>query len=939
MTAWYRSAADEVVAQLDTDVETGLDSAEAERRLAREGPNELVERGIKSPWLILWEQLTEVMVLILIAAALVSALIGEVQDTLVILAIVVLNAALGVSQEWRAERAMAALKKLAVPTVRVRRSGHVTEISARELVPGDIVLLEAGNLAPADGRVLESNSLRAEEAALTGESEPVEKTGRALAPDDGSEGELPVGDRTNMIFMGTTITYGRGVAVVTETGMQTELGNIADMLQTVEREKTPLQQRLDELGKTLATIALVIIAVIFALGLFTSDEVAEILAAGGTTVETLQTLLLSGDVRELFLIAISMAVAAVPEGLPAMVTIALALGSQRMLRRNSLIRKLPAVETLGSVTTICSDKTGTLTENRMTVTVLDVAGERKSIETLLEDGRFPLEGAEDRPDVEPPVRSLSLLLKAAVLCNDSLIEMEEGERKLIGDPTETALIAAGAQFAIDKADLDRRRPRVAEAPFTSERKRMTTVHEMKPAELPAINGANDTPWSQAPYVAFSKGAVDVMIDLASHVWLGDKRVPLDDELRQRIQESNESLAQNGQRVLGFAFRPLAELPDSQDVESVEKDLTIIGLVGMIDPPREEVKRAVARCRTAGIRPIMITGDHPLTAQAIARELDITRNERRLTGYELAHMSLEELEATVDDVSVYARVSPEHKLNIVTALQDKGQVVAMTGDGVNDAPALKRADIGVAMGITGTDVSKEAADMVLLDDNFATIVAAVEEGRTIYDNIRKFIRYTLSSNTGELFVMLAAPFLGMPLPLVPIQILWINLVTDGLPGLALAVEDTEKGTMQRDPIPPNENIFARGLGVQIIWVGILMGIVSLAVGYWGFLGGRDEAVWRSMVFTTLTIAQMGNALAIRSHRESLFQQGLFSNPLMVGAVALTFVLQMLLLYVPFLQGIFDTTALSGMELAVSLVVSVTVFIGVEIDKWIRRRRRK
>lgn len=922
MNTWYTEEVDDVINQLQTNRERGLSDAEVKSRLQQYGPNELVERGVKSIWSILWEQLTDVMVLILIAAAFISAFIGEVQDMFVILAIVVLNAILGVSQEYRAEQAIAALKKLAVPKVRVRRGGHMVEVSARDLVPGDLVMLEAGNLLPADGRVLESSNLRVEEAALTGESEPVEKHTSLL-----SGADVPLGDQHNMLFMGTTITYGRGAMIVTATGMETELGRIADLLQSVRRESTPLQRRLDALGRTLAKVALAIIALIFGVGLFTSQEVAQIWAGGGNR---LSRLLASHDVQELFLTGVSMAVAAVPEGLPAMVTIALALGSQRMLRRNSLIRKLPAVETLGSVTTICSDKTGTLTENRMTVTVLDVAGERATVETLLEDGK-PLAEAAVQPSAEPPVRTLSLLLRVSVLCNDSIVDVDDdGEEKLLGDPTETALVVAASRFGIEKADMDRRRPRVAEVPFTSERKRMTTLHQV----LPEGEGG-DTPWQNAPYVACTKGAVDVMLGLSEYVWLGDQRTPLDDELRQRIVDANSALAQEGQRVLGFAFAPIQEVPDDHELEQLEEGAIFIGMVGMIDPPRDEVKAAVARCRSAGIRPVMITGDHPLTAQAIARELDITGNDRVLTGQQLAAMSIPELEAVVEEVSVYARVSPEHKLNIVTALQDKNHVVAMTGDGVNDAPALKKSDIGVAMGITGTDVSKEAADMILLDDNFATIVAAVEEGRTIYDNIRKFIRYTLSSNTGELLVMLVAPFLGMPLPLIPIQILWINLVTDGLPGLALAVEQSERGTMKRDPIHPDEGIFSRGLGVQIIWVGVLMGIVSLAVGYWGYLSGRDMTTWRTMVFTTLTLAQMGNALAIRSNTDLLATIGLFSNKLMVLAVALTFVLQMALIYVPFLQNIFSTTALSALDLGVSLVVSLSVFGAVELAKWLRR----
>ena len=927
MAAWYAQDAASVADELNTDIQQGLSQSEVNARLDQYGPNELEDKGMKSPWAILAEQFTDAMVLLLIVAAVVSGFIGEVEDTIVIVAIVVLNAILGFSQEWRAENAIAELKKLAVPSVRVRRGGQIDEVPSTDLVPGDVVLLESGNIVPADGRVVESSALRAEEAALTGESEPVEKQDKPLADD--SE-DVPIGDRKNMVFRGTTVTYGRGEVLVTETGMKTEIGNIANLLSSVGAEKTPLQNRLDRLGKNLAAIALGIIVVIFVVGFATSDEVSRILAESGFAFGPLFA---SETVRELFLVAISMAVAAVPEGLPAMVTIALALGSQRMLKRESLIRKLPAVETLGSVTTICSDKTGTLTQNRMTVTVLDVAGERDDIDTLIDEGR-PLAEAALHPEEDAPVRSLSLLLRVATLANDSQYRKddESGEVKLIGDPTETAIIAAASKFDIDKRDLEQRRPRVAEIPFTSERKRMTTIHEIQ-----QDGHVSDAPWGDANYVACSKGAVDVMLDFCDDVWLGDDFVPLDNEMRQRIQDANASLAENGQRVLGVAFRPLDHVPDADEVEAEENHFTFIGLIGMIDPPRDEVKVAVERCRSAGIRPIMITGDHPLTAQAIAREIGIMTNDQVRTGRDLAQMSEQELKDTVADVSVYARVSPEHKLRIVEALQEKGQVVAMTGDGVNDAPALKRSDIGVAMGITGTDVSKEAADMVLLDDNFATIVAAVEEGRTIYDNLRKFIKYTLGSNVGELFVMLIGPLLGMPIPLVPIQILWINLVTDGLPGLALAVEKSESGVMERSPISPKEGVFARGLGRQILYTGLLIGIVSLAVGYWGFIGERDQETWRTMLFTTLTLAQMGNALAIRSNRDSLFSIGVFSNRLMVIAVAITFALQMALIYVPFLHGIFDTTSLSLFDLLICLVVSVVVFLGVEAEKWWRRRR--
>jgi Ca2+-transporting ATPase len=905
MADWYRKEITEVVSLLATEAEAGLAQGEAQRRLAEHGPNELVERGLKSPWRILWEQLTGLMVVILIVAAVVSGALGDWKDAIAILAIVVLNAVLGFSQEYRAEKAMAALKQLAVPTVKVRRDGHVIEISARDLVPGDVVLLEAGALVPADGRLLGSINLRVDEAALTGESEPVEKHSRAL-----DRPELPVGDRLNMVYMGTVVTYGRGVAIITATGMNTELGRIAELIQTVEREPTPLQRRLEQLGRGLAVAALVIVAVVFVLGLLRGE-----------------------DWQLMLLTAISMAVAAVPEGLPAVVTIALALGAQRMLKRQALIRKLPAVETLGSVTVICSDKTGTLTENRMTVTVLDVLGETQQVDTLLRKG-VPVADAECLPGEPPAVRSLALLTKAAALSNDAALEpAADGGYQAVGDPTEGALVVAAAALGLVKSELDARWPRVAEVPFTSERKRMTTVHRVG-----VTPEQTDAPWCHGPYVAFAKGAIDSLLEISDRVWTGDEDVPLSDEMRARIVAANDQLAGQGQRVLGVAFRPLDGVPDEASDQAfgeaaLEREMTFIGLVGMIDPPRSEVREAVQTAKAAGIRPVMITGDHPLTARQIAWELDIAADGQPLTGRDLAGMSVDDLEEVVDQVAVYARVSPEHKLKIVQAFQDRGQIVAMTGDGVNDAPALKKADIGVAMGITGTDVSKEAADMVLLDDNFATIVAAVKEGRTIYDNIRKFIKYTLTSNAGEIWVMLLAPLTGMPLPLLPLQILWINLVTDGLPGLALGVEPPERDTMRRPPHDPQENIFGQGLGRHVAWVGLLMGLVSLGMGYWTWRTGWDN--WQTMLFTTLTLSQMGHALAVRS-RDSLFKVGLLSNKALLGAVLLTFVLQMAVVYVPFLQNLFKTDALSLGELLLSLVLSTVVFWGVELEKWLMRR---
>jgi len=909
MKDWYQLDENEVVQSLHTDTSEGLSTGEANRRLVEIGLNELVERDIKSPLKIIWEQLAAVMVLILIVAAIVSMLLQEWDDAAVIIAIVILNAVLGFSQDYRAEKAIAALKRMAVPTVRVRRDGEIKEIPATELVPGDVMLLEAGNKVSADGRLFNCVNLQAQESALTGESEAVEKSLTDVATYD-----LPVGDRRNMVFMGTTITYGRGAAIVTETGMATELGNIAELLQSVEREPTPLQRRLDRLGKNLAWVTLAIIGIVFVLGLLRGE-----------------------DVKLMLLTGISLAVAAIPEGLPAVVTITLALGSRRMLQRHALIRKLPAVETLGSVTVICSDKTGTLTENRMTVTILDVVGEKRDIDTLLDEG-MPILDAEFDRSAEPPRKSISLLLRAAALCNDALLQpVKDGTRGLraIGDPTESALVVAAAQLGVMKPELEKRLPRVGEIPFSSERKRMMTIHQVTAEPDPSL-----APWHEAPFVAFVKGAPDSLLDITGSVWNGQEYLPLDDELKRRISSSYEQLADTGQRVLGLAFKPIDDLRGGDHDEEFESDLTFIGLIGMLDPPRPEVKEAVSTSRSAGIRSIMITGDHPLTAKHIADKLGISTSGHILTGADLSTMSKEELSESVADVSVFARVSPEHKLDIVRVLQERGEVVAMTGDGVNDAPALKKADIGVAMGITGTDVSKEASDMVLLDDNFATIVSAIEEGRVIYDNIRKFIKYILSSNTGEIWVMLVAPFLGMPLPLLPLQILWINLVTDGLPGLALAVEPAEKGTMSRPPFKPGESVFSQGIAIQIIWIGILMGAVSLGVGLAAYIsqGRIAGGTWQTMIFTTLTLAQMGNALATRSKDYSLFAIGITSNRAMLGAVLLTFALQLAVIYLPFLQQLFNTEPLSAFELIVCIVLSTVVFWATEIEKWVRRRRK-
>lgn len=918
MSNWHQLDAVDALRQLGTDASNGLSEAEVAQRLSKHGPNELIERGLKSPWAMLWEQLSATMVVVLVVAAAVSGALGEYKDALAIMVIVILNAVLGFSQEYRAERAVAALKRLAVPKVKVLRDGKIIEISTRKLVPGDILLLEAGNFVPADCRLIEVHNLRIQEAALTGESEPVEKDRRALAGSD-----LPLGDLRNMAYMGTVVSYGRGTGIVTETGMATELGRIAAMIQTVTREATPLQRRLDQLGRRLALVALAIVGIIFFLGL-----------------------LQGGDLEVLFLTAVSMAVAAVPEGLPAVVTIALALGAQRMLKRRALIRKLPAVETLGSVTVICSDKTGTLTENRMTVTVLDVAGHRLDLTERVRSSAPMLEPEEPRSFMSAGNPGLALFLAGGALCNDAFLESRKngpGRFQAIGDPTEGALVVAAARLGLWKSELEKKLPRVAEVPFEAERKRMTTFHEIPDPSKAAVPESLESfsKWLQdregSRYIAFTKGAIDSLLMISTGVWVGERTEPLNESWLKKISASHDQLAQEGMRVLGVAFRPLSFLPENGRLQNLEQDLIFVGLAGILDLPRPEAKEAILTCKQAGIRPVMMTGDHPLTAMHIAQKLGIAENRHMLTGPDLERMSSKELERMVDDISVYARVSPEHKLKIVQLLQQRGHIVAMTGDGVNDAPALRRADIGVAMGIAGTDVAKEASDMVLLDDNFATIVAAVEEGRVIYANIRKFIKYLLATNSGELWVMLLAPFLGMPVPLLPLQILWINLVSDGLPALALALEPAERGTMQRPPYSLRESFFARGMGREIIWMGFLMGLVSLGIGYWYW--GMDNPTWQTLLFTTLALSQMGNVLAVRSEEDSLWHIGLLSNKPLLAAVALTVVLQLAVVYVSFFNTIFATIALPSGDLILCLALSSVVFWAVEIQKWLKRRKSK
>ncbi len=906
-TRWYALPTDEAVKRLGTEPEAGLADEDVRRRLDEYGTNELIEAGRKGPWRILRDQLISTMVLVLIAAALVSALIGSFKDAGAILAIVVLNAVLGFVQEYRAEQAMAALRRLSVPSVRVRRNGRTVEVSSPELVPGDILLLEDGNLVPADGRVIRSSSLRVQEAALTGESETVEKSVEPL-----ENGDIALGDRVNMVYRGTYVTYGHGSVLVTATGMQTELGRIAELIQNVESEQTPLQRRLAELGKGLVVLSLAVAALVFLLGWWRGEPLSL-----------------------MFMTAVSIAVAAIPEGLPAVVTIALALGAQRMLRRKALIRKLPAVETLGSVTVVCSDKTGTLTENRMTVTMLDVSSRRIDLaEHLSHDEPF---FDRDAPELRPVAESaqLQLLLVAGSLCNDAELEQRKGSERFraMGDPTEAALVVAAARFGWVKAELEKDFPRCGDIPFDSERKRMATVHEVRSSETAGtvFSGIGESA-ADFERMALVKGAVDSLLTVVDRVWTEEGVVALDEEWRGRIQEAHESLAAQGLRVLGVAWKP-TEAGKEEDIES---ELIFVGFFGIVDPPREEVRAAIARSRSAGIRPIMITGDHPLTARYIARQLGIAEDPETLSGRELDAFSADELDEAVESTAVFARVTPEHKLRIVEALQKSGQVVAMTGDGVNDAPALRRADIGVAMGITGTDVAKEAADMVLLDDNFTTIVAAVEEGRTIYDNIRKFVKFSIAGNLGKILFVVAGPLLGMPLPLLPLQILWLNLLTDGLLGLGLSVEKSEPGIMERKPVSRGQSFFAGGMIGQIVRTGLLIGVIPLAAGWWLYSDGDEN--WQTAAFTLLAFSQLWQSVGVRASRHSVFRLGLFSNRAILFAGLAVIVLQAAVVYLPALQNVFSTRALPPEFFVLSLVGTSVVFWFLEAGKRLRRRGR-
>ncbi len=836
--------------QLTGSQPQGITTSEVQERQAKYGPNALQEKKQKPAWLMFIGQFKDLMILILAAAAIVSGLVGDVQDTVVILIIVALNAVVGFVQEYRAERAMEALKKMSAPSANVLRNGSIQQIPTAEIVPGDIVALDAGTMTPADLRLLEAHSLKIEEASLTGESQAVDKQIAELHDE-----QMPLGDRTNMAYKGTLVAYGRGMGVVVATGMDTEIGRIAQLLQEDET-MTPLQKRLADFGKKLSLGVLGICVVLFAVGLLRGEEPMQML-----------------------LTAISVAVAAIPEALPAVVTIALALGARRMVRKNALIRKLPAVETLGSVTFICTDKTGTLTQNKMTV-----------VETWT-------------PDTQPPDLPFSpkeTLLRCMTL-NHDVRKNEAGEWS--GESTEVALADFSEKQLPDFQAIKYKR--AGELPFDSVRKLMTTVHHF-----------------ETGYLVVTKGAIESIL------------AACDDPDEIAMTAAAERMGHGGLRVIAYGCKLLGELPEKLSFSTLETGLQVVGLAGLTDPPREEAAQAIRDCRTAGIVPVMITGDHLVTAAAIARQIGILEkpSDKMVSGTELLAMTEEELEQQIEQIKVYARVSPEQKLQIVKALQHKGHFVAVTGDGVNDAPALRRSNIGVAMGITGTDVSKEAAHMVLLDDNFATILKAVREGRRIFENVRKFIKYILTGNSGEIWTIFLAPLAGLPIPLLPIHILWVNLVTDGLPSLALAGEPAEKDLMQLPPRPPSENIFAKGLGFHVLWVGLLMGAVCLGVQAWAM--EQHDPKWQTYVFTVLCFSQMGHVMAIRSERFFLFRQGLFSNPALLGSVLLTFLLHLAILYVPALQAIFSTKPLTINELGACILVSLVVFHAVELEKLVR-----
>ncbi|AEM79567.1 calcium-translocating P-type ATPase, SERCA-type [Thermoanaerobacter wiegelii] len=870
MKRYWNMDVEEIKKELETDDKNGLTQHQANERLLKYGKNILKEKKRKSIFSLFIEQFQDYMVIILIIASIISFFLGETTDAVIILAIVILNALLGTIQENNAEKSLEALKKLSQPLAKVIRDGKVMEVEASSLVIGDIVLIEAGNIIPADGRLIEAKNLKVDEAILTGESVPVDKVDTVIENED-----IPLGDRLNLVYMGTTVTYGRGKLIVIATGMDTEMGKVAGLIENERDVKTPLQLKLEELSKYLGTAALLISAVIFAIGV-----------------------LQKRPAFDMFMTAVSLAVAAIPEGLPAIITVTLALGVQKMIKKNAIIRKLPAVETLGSTSVICSDKTGTLTQNKMTVV------------------KFYTNDRKVNADKDEVKQEDYFLFKNAALCTDAFID-ETG--KGIGDPTEVALVAVlNDVVGLKKADIEKEFPRIAELPFDSDRKMMSTIHAMD-------NGG---------FRLITKGALDNIIQRSKYILKDNKILPLDEIERNRLSFINEEMGKEALRVIAVAYKDIKEIPKNLSSNEMEKDLIFIGLIGMIDPPRLEAKHSVEICKKAGIKPVMITGDHKITASAIARELGILEdNDEAVTGKELDRISDEELKERIKRIPVFARVSPEHKMRIVKAWQKNGAVVAMTGDGVNDAPALKQADIGVAMGITGTDVAKEAADMVLTDDNFATIVAAIKEGRTIFTNIKKAIHYLLTCNLGEIVVLFIATILGMPMPLKPIHILWVNLITDSLPALALGFEPAEKDIMEKKPRPKGESIFAGGLAYRIPLEGMLIGLVTLIAFIIGLKQNIETA--RTMAFAVLTLSQLAQALNVRSDK-SVFKIGLFTNKYMVFALIVSILLQVIVIVTP-LNTIFGLRNINIYDWDIIIAMSILPLLVMEVVKFFKNKR--
>ncbi len=880
VVAWHTLSIDDALATLATRA-TGIDAAESARRLQQHGPNELQTFATQSAWHTFFAQFKNALILILLSATILSGFLGHMLEAIVITVIVLFAVLLGFIQEYRAGRALEALRRMAAPSAHVLRDGEEVMIPARDLVPGDVVVLRAGDRVPADARVIEAVNLAVDEAALTGESLAVQKVSTRF--DDAG---LALGDRTNMTYAGTLAVYGRGHAVIVATGMATEFGRIAKLVESVEAGQTPLQENLDRLGGTLAKAALVVVALVVVVGLMRGLPALE-----------------------MFIFGIALAVAVVPEALPAVVTISLAIGVRRMVKRNALVRRLPIVETLGSTSIICSDKTGTLTKNEMTVRqmfadehVLDLSG----------TGYDPTGAVLEAGNQIEPSPAVRAMLRAATLASDARLVVHEGRHQVEGDPTEGALVVAAMKVGLIPVELNRQEPRVGEIPFTSERRRMTTLHT-----------------TSAGAIAYSKGAADDVLASCTQLFKSDREIPLTDDCRQRVSDVERQMAGAGLRVLAIARKSNTSLEDA------EREMTLLGLVGMMDPPRAEAKAAVHVCAQAGIRPVMITGDHPLTAGAIAREIGILSNERVVTGRDLDAIDDENLRREVAEIAVYARVSPADKLRVVNAWQSRGQVVAMTGDGINDAPALKKADVGIAMGIVGTDVSKEAAGMTLLDDNFATIVAAVEEGRIVFGNIKKYLTYLLSSNVGEIVLLAGAVIAGLPMPLTAVQILYVNLATDGLPALALAVDPPEADLMQRKPRNPRLGIFTRPVVIMLLTGGLWSALVNMTLFVWMLDSGRPLAEVMSMTFVSLVLIQFFKAYNYRSDHLSVFRKP-FANKWLNLAVAWELVLLVAILYVPFLQRAFATFSLSLEDWIITTVMAFTVVPVLETVKWMTRR---